>query len=91
MLALLEILSRQRVSHSWTVSLPIKIRPEFFDPQHLVNCGNQILRGTSLEREIDRHSEDFCHRELLKNYRLPNICVQQIEENGTIIQTLCVR
>ena len=67
MLALLEIFTRQRVSHLWTVSLRIKIRPEFFDTQHLVNCGNQILRGTSLEREIDRHSEDFCHRELLKN------------------------
>ena len=66
MLALLEILIRQRVSHLWTVSLRIKIRPEFFYPQHLVNCGDQILRGTSLEREIDRHSEDFCHRELLK-------------------------
>ena len=66
-LALLEILTRQRVSHLWTVSLRIKIRPEFFDPQHLVNCGDQILHGTSLEREIDRHSEDFCHRELLKN------------------------
>ena len=68
-LALLEILTRQRVSHLWTVSLRIKIRPEFFDPQHLVNCGDQILHGTSLEREIDRHSEDFCHRDLLKNPR----------------------
>ena len=66
-LALLEILTRQRVSHLWTVPLRIKIRPEFFDPKHLVNCGDQILHGTSLEREIDRHSEDFCHRELLKN------------------------
>ena len=28
--------------------------------------GNQIFRGTSLEREIGPHSEDFCHRSFQK-------------------------
>ena len=28
--------------------------------------GNQIFRGTSLEREVGPHSEDFCHRSFQK-------------------------
>ena len=35
-------------------------------PQHHRKRGNQIFRGTSLEREIGPHSEDFCHRSFQK-------------------------